>query len=170
MLLAHLSPELKRLGLLAAAYGGACGLLAAWFWQQRMHRPPTARILLLVVVWACLGNMLLSLLSWREYRSHALQAAQDPQTLMALKLLETDADQHPASQARLNELRASLNPGFGDYLRFRLQALGKWSLPTAVAFWSGETLLAGLLGGLVFKRWLSRQQAGPGVQHHGRTS
>lgn len=161
MLLAHLSPELKRLGLLAAAYGGACGLLAAWFWQHRMQCSPSRRTLLLVVLWACMGNTLLTWLSWREYRGHVLQTAQDPQTLLALKLLETDAEQNSVSRARLAELQASLNPGFGDYLRFRLQALGKWPLSAAIAFWCGETLLAGLLAGLVFDRWLGRQQSRP---------
>jgi hypothetical protein len=81
-----------------------------------------------------------------ELAAQARRAVQeDPQQLLALRLLESSDMRDPRNLRSYHELRAALQPTFGDYLASRLAGTLGWRpTPWPELAWGCEVLVAGI--------------------------
>lgn len=150
----HAPAVVKKIGLFAIGYG----LLVGWGlgYAARLTGWRTSRsvsgVLAFVVIAA--GLVGLAFESYRQ-RSAAVQEwlRENPETMLAARMVEQGATpDDPRQRSRHQELqktiRRRIDPGFFDYLAFRLQLspLRTWPMPWPAVFWIAEVLLGGTAG------------------------
>lgn len=104
---------------------------------------PVALIVNLLAV-AGLANV--ARIAYGELAAHARRAVeQDPQRLLALRIMESTDLTDPRDRRSYHELRTALQPTFGDYLASRLTGTFGWRpAPWPELVWGGEVLLGGI--------------------------
>ena len=146
-------PIVKRLLLFYAGFGVVAGTCLGWLARELIGRTSRFTSLggsLLIV----LGGIHLATVSYGEYwESCQARAAERPDDVAALSMLERIAEQDPQLREPYLEERRTYDPRFVDYLWHRVSAIGPWPAPWPVLFWIVELLVAAGLGGWVIGRF-----------------
>ena len=114
---------------------------------------------LLVITFTLMSLTATAFRGWTQLKEdRQLAAKSSPEQAMAVRMMESAADDDPEIAAELAVLRRRLIPTFADYLAIRTKPLGEWRQPWPIVFWGGEILLACVAGVVVVLRAGSRTQ------------
>lgn len=133
---------------LGLASGWGLGQLAD---ELRVRRSSATAALTVMLTLAGLAH--LALAGYRQVAAAARNnVARDPQQLLALRLLESAANDDPALRRRWDEERLRLEPRFRDYLAGRLLSFGWLPAPWPAVIWGAELLSGAAAAAWIFRR------------------
>ncbi len=152
----HAPARVRLLLLFPLAFGLLVGSASGYLASGLELRRSVAAALISASL-AVAGLVNVAWISYGELAAQARRAVQeDPQRLLALRLLESSDLRDPQNRRSYHELRASLQPTFGDYLASRLAGTFGWRpAPWPGLFWGCEVLFGGLAAGWTTWRLMS---------------
>jgi len=153
----HGPARIRLLLLFPVGFGLLVGSASGRLAQSFQVRPAGAAALTAAAL-TIAGLMNVAWLAYGELAAAARRAVQeDPQRLLALRVLESTDMSDPRNARSYQELRASLEPTFGDYLASRLAGTFGWrAAPWPELVWSGEVLMAAGAAAWATRRLVSR--------------
>jgi hypothetical protein len=152
----HAPARVRLLLLLPVAFGllvgSAAGYLACGLELRR-----SVPVALISATLAVAGLVNVAWIAYGELAAQARRAVQeDPQRMLALRLLEAGDMHDPQNRRSYHELRTALRPTFGDYLASRLATTFGWRpAPWPELIWGCEVLIAGIAAAWTTRRLMS---------------
>ncbi|QDT34065.1 hypothetical protein Mal48_33240 [Thalassoglobus polymorphus] len=150
LIFAHAPVPFRRLGILYAAFGVACGAGLKWFMRElSLKRTPLLTVLAVLIVFTGGGH--LGWVSYQNLKSVRTEMRQQySEQLAMLNFVEGAADEE--TKKEFDKLRREFDPAFGDYLEFRVSPLGSWKAPWPLLLWLGELTIASAIAVWILTR------------------
>jgi hypothetical protein len=162
----HAPARVRLLLLFPVAFsllvGSVAGYLACGLELRRSVGAALVSALLSVA-----GLVNVARIAYGELAAQARRAVQeDPQQLLALRLLESSDMRNQRNLRSYHELRTALQPTFGDYLASRLAGACGWRpAPWPELAWGSEVLIAGVAAAWMTWRLMSGVGRVPSSSH-----
>jgi hypothetical protein len=152
----HVPARVRLLLLFPVAFGLLVGS-AAGYLAAGLELRGTVRTALLSGLLTVAGLANVARIAYGELAAQARRAVkEDPQRLLALRLLEAGDLRDSRIRQRYHELRAAVRPTFGDYLASRFATMFGWeSPPWPALIWGCEVLVAGVAAAWTTRRLMS---------------
>lgn len=151
-------PEFRKLVLLYAIFGAACGFVLAWLAKELHPRAGWFRFATAAIL-TMAGAAALGWLSYRQF--HKIRHTHEGAASLKMIRGVLEATNDPKDMENFEEHRRLYDPLFSDYLAYRVSDLGKWPAPLPTLFWISEIALAGVLAGVIVRRSSSGTQPSP---------